>query len=124
MIGACDKAIYVTCPVDCPAPSICTPPPAEFKYEAPIHHPRYEWPNQAGYCGAVSVTIIAQSFGIWISQHFVRMHAVPAVNAETDPGWGTEVNHNNMVSTLNNLKLQVDEWPWRNTNSTTEYFKF
>jgi len=124
MIGACDKTIYVTCPSECPYPSVCTAPLAAYSYEATIHHPRYEWPNQAGYCGAVSITIIAQSYGIWLSQHFIRMHAPRNEYSEYDKGWGSEVDHHNIEETLANLKLDIDAWPWRTTNSSTEYFKF
>lgn len=118
---ACGKTIYITCPTSCSYPSTCTPPAAKFGWEANIHHPRYEWSDQAGYCGAVSVTIAAQSFGIWLSQHFIRMFAGPSNLGMVTPGWGQELDHLNMAVTLRNLKLDIDEWPAYTTTNTTEY---
>jgi len=121
---ACGKTIYIVCPTECPSPSICTPPKAKYSYEANIHHPRYEWADQAGYCGAVSVTIAAQSYGIWISQHFVREFSPQDPLAMHTPGWGNELDHLNTAETLRNLKLDIEEWDWKATNDTEAYMRW
>ena len=62
----------------CVAPATCVKPPALYSRVMPVPS-RAQWTDDGGYCGALSIQAIAQSFGAWISQDQARKAVGPGI---------------------------------------------
>jgi len=105
---------------DCVYPEICRPPPSKFSQVIPIR-PRMQWNTNGGFCGALSVQVMAMSYGAWISQDLIRKanrggpcfgHTSLAKNG-TSGEEGCEVGPDNYAVTARGLKLAFDVWDYR-----------
>lgn len=91
----------------CVAPATCSPPAAVYSVVKPVPS-RQQWLDSGGYCGALSVQAIAQSYGIWVSQDQIR-------KAVDNSSHGKMIMHYNIQKALDVLKLTHVDWDWKNS---------
>ena len=83
--------------------------------------PRFQWTNNAGYCGEVSTIVAGLKHGQYLSQYDVRAIATEkSKNAQTNTQYLVGVND---VNCAKNLRLDYIEFDGKTTNSYLAWAK-
>lgn len=83
--------------------------------------PRYQWTNNAGYCGEVSTIMAGLKHGQYLSQYDVRaLSAVKSKNVQTSTQYLVGVND---VNCAKNLRLNYIEYDGKTTNNYLAWAK-
>lgn len=83
--------------------------------------PRFQWTNNAGYCGEVSTIVAGLKHGQYLSQYDVRAAAAAkSKNVQTSTQYLVGVND---VSCAKNLRLNYIEFDGKTTNSYLAWAK-
>jgi hypothetical protein len=102
----------------CIAPGTCTPPDASlypFASGRVNAVPLKQWGDSGGFCGSVSIKVLALSHGYYISQDLIRKAAGPGTPpGHGDDAEGYEILHSNIAGALDNLGLAYNSWDWEN----------